>query len=98
MCRHSRPVLARRLYQLTSPQLHHRALHSALRKAGFIGQHAQTGFNRSPVLADGAAGKIEINEEGSRLLIVPDDIAHEHVKNVIIDWNGSVEARHGEKG
>jgi hypothetical protein len=25
---------------------------------------------------------------------MPDDIAHEHVENVIIDWNGSVEARH----
>ena len=46
------------------------------------------------MLAGGAAGKIKVNQEGGRLLIMPDDIAHEHVENVIIDRNGSVEARH----
>ena len=46
-----------------------------------------------PVLAGGAAGKIEVNEEGRRLLVMPDDVAHEHVENVIINRNGSVKAR-----
>ena len=47
-----------------------------------------------PVLAGGAAGKIKVNEEGRRLLVMPDDVAHEHVENVIINRNGSVKARH----
>jgi hypothetical protein len=72
-------------------------LHCAFGKARFVGQHAQTGFDRLPVLAGSAAGKIKVNEEGRRLLIMPDDIAHEHVEDVIIDRNGSVEARHARK-
>jgi hypothetical protein len=84
--------------QLAMLQLYDRTLYCAFGKAGFIGQHAQTGFDRLPVLAGGAAGKIKVNEEGRRLLIMPDDIAHEYVENVIIDRNGSVEARHARKG
>jgi hypothetical protein len=61
---------------------------------GFIGQHAQASFDRLPVLASRASGKIKINEESSRLLIVPDDIAHEDIEHVIIDWHRSLETRH----
>ena len=88
---------ARGFYQLPILQLRNRTLHCALGKASFIGQHAQTGFDRLPVLTGGAAGKIKVTEEGRRLLIMPDDIAHEYVENVIIDRNGSVEARHARK-
>ena len=94
MDRHGGAVCARGLDQLPIVQLRNRTLHCAFGKAGFIGQHAQTGFDRLPVLAGGATGKIKVNEESSRLLVMPDDIAHEHVENVIIDWNGSAEARH----
>lgn len=94
MYRHSGAVRARGFHQLPIVQLRHRTLHCAFGKAGFIGQRAQAGFDRLPVLAGGAAGKIKVNEEGRRLLVVPDDIAHEHVENVIIDWHGSVKARH----
>ena len=94
MYRHGGPVRARGFYQLPILQLHDGTLHGAFGQAGFIGQHAQAGFDRLPVLACSAAGKIKVNQKGSRLLIMPDDIAHEHVENVIIDWNGSVEARH----
>jgi len=98
MGRHRSPMSVRRLYQLAEVQRRKRALHGAFGQAGFIGQHAQTGFDRLPVLACSAASKIRVNQKGSRLLIMPDDIAHEHVENVIIDWNGSVEARHGREG
>jgi hypothetical protein len=30
------------------------------------------------------------------LLIVPDQIAHQDVENVVVDGNGLFEARHGE--
>lgn len=94
MCRHGGPVRARCFHQLPILQRQHRPLHGALGKAGFISKHAQAGFDRLPVLAGGAAGKVKVNQEGSRLLIMPDDIAHHYVENVIIDWNGSAEARH----
>jgi len=80
--------------QLAMLQLYDRTLYCAFGKAGFIGQHAQAGFDRLPVSAGGAAGEIQINQEGCRLLIMADDIAHEHVENVIINRNGSVKARH----
>ena len=86
MGRHRSPMSARRLYQLAEVQRRNRTLHCAFGKAGFIGQHAEAGFDRLPVLAGGAAGKVEINQEGRRLLLMPDDVAHEHVENVIIDW------------
>ena len=81
-------------YQLPILQRRDRSLHCAFGKAGFIGQHAQAGFDGLPVLSGGAAEKIKVNQVGSQLLIMPDDIAHEHVKHVIIDWNRSVKARH----
>jgi len=94
MYRHSGAVRARGFHQLPIVQLRERTLHCAFGKASFISQHAQARFNRLPMLAGGAAGKIKVNEEGRRLLVMPDDIAHEHVENVIIDWHGSVKARH----
>ena len=94
MGRHRSPMSVRRLYQLAEVQRRKRALHGAFGQAGFIGQHAQAGFDRLPVLACSAAGKIKVNQKGSRLLIMPDDIAHEHVENVIIDRNGSLKASH----
>ncbi len=90
-------VGARGFYQLPILQSDNGALHRAFGQTGFIGQHAQTGFDRSPVLAGGAPGKIKINEKGSRLLIMPHDIAHEDVEHVVIDWHRSVETRHGER-
>ena len=45
-------------------------------------------------MASTAAGKIKVDEECRRLLIVSDDIAHEYVQDVIIDRHSLVEARH----
>ena len=91
---HGGPMRPRGFYQLPILQSGDSALHRAFGQTGFIGQHPQAGFDRSPMLAGGASRKIKINEEGGRLLIVPDDIAHEHVENIIVDWNSSVKARH----
>jgi len=91
---HGGAVCARGSYQLSILQLRDRSLHCAFGKAGLVCEHAQAGFDRLPALAGGAAGKIKVNQEGRRLLIMPDDIAHEHVENVIIDRNGSLKASH----
>ncbi len=94
MGRHRGPMSARGLYQLAKLQRHKGALHRAFGKAGFIGQHAQASIDRSPALASGAARKVKIDEECRRLLIVSDNIAQEHVQDVIIDRHGLMEARH----
>lgn len=70
------------------------ALDCAFAQTSFIGQHAQAGIDRLPALASGASGKIKIDEECRRLLIVSDDIAHQHIQNVIIDRHGLMETRH----
>jgi hypothetical protein len=41
-----------------------------------------------------SAIEIKIDQESARLLIVPHQIAHQNIENVVIDWNSSVEARH----
>ena len=87
-------MIARCLDQLTELQRCDGGLHRAFGKAGFSGEHAETGFDRLPALADSPAGKIKIEEECRRLLIMSDDIAHEHIQDVIIDGHGLVEARH----
>jgi hypothetical protein len=85
---------ARCLHQLAEMQRGKGALHCAFGQASFIGQHAQAGFDRLPALASSAPGKKKINQECGRLLIVSDNIAHEHIQNVIIDRHGLMEARH----
>jgi hypothetical protein len=37
---------------------------------------------------------MEINEVGGGLLIVSDQVAHQHVEDVVVNGNGSFEARH----
>ena len=94
MGRHRGPMSARCFHQLAKLQRRQSVLHCTLGKPGFVGQNAQAGIDRSPALASSAAGKIEIDEECRRLLIVSDNIAHEHIQNVIIDRHGLMEARH----
>ena len=95
MGRHGGAMIARCLYELAELQGHECGLHRTFGKPGFVGQHAQACFDRLPALTSGAAGKKQIDEERGRLLIVSDDIAHEHVENVIIDRHGLAKARHG---
>lgn|GEM_PF-3178784 len=95
MGRHGGAMIARCLYELAELQRHECGLHRTFGKPGFIGQHAQTRSDRVPSLTGSAAGKIQVNKKGRGLLIVSDDIAHEHVENVIIDRHGLAKARHG---
>ena len=87
---------ARCLHQLAEMQGSEGALDCTFGQAGFFGQHAQTGVYRSPALANGAPGKIKIDEECRRLLIMSDDIAHQDIEDVVIDLNCLTEAGHVE--
>lgn len=65
----------------------------AFGKAGGIGDSAYTGANRAPFVSCNLAVKMQINQVGSQLLVVADQIAHEHVEDIIVDGNGLLEAR-----
>ena len=80
-------VVARRFDQLSTAQILERALHSALGKAGRFRKRAQTRGHRSPFRARRLAVEMQINEIRGRLSIMPDDIAHQDVEDVIVDWN-----------
>ena len=94
MGRHRSGVSARCLHQLAEMQGSEGALDGTFGQAGFFGQHAQAGIDRLPALASGAPGKIKIDEECRRLLIMSDDIAHQDIEDVVIDRHGLMEARH----
>jgi len=37
---------------------------------------------------------VQVNHKRRRLLIVPDQIAHQHIENVIVDGYGAFKTRH----
>jgi len=39
------------------------------------------------------AVKVQVNDKRGGLLIVPDQIAHEHIQDVIVDGNSAFETR-----
>ncbi len=45
----------------------------------------------------GRAVDVQKNQECRRLLVVADEVRHQDIKDVIVDRNGLVKARHPEK-
>jgi hypothetical protein len=95
------PVLRHRGYvifggpdQLTPAQFFDRNLHRAFRKACGLCDHAKAGCNRSPLLPLSLAVEIEIYQKSGGLVIVTNQIAHQHIQNIIVDWNGFAKSRH----
>jgi hypothetical protein len=94
MLRHGGGVVARRPDQLPAPQELERRLHGAFGEACFFGQHAQTGGDRFPSLPRRPAVKVKVNEIRRRLPIVPNDVAHQDVEDVVIDRDRFAKSRH----
>jgi hypothetical protein len=69
-------------------------LDCAFGEAGRVGKRSYTRGNRSPFLTRSLSVKIQIDQIGGWLLIVPDQVAHQDVENVVVDGNGLFEARH----
>ncbi len=97
MARSSSDVSAGGENQFAATQTHERRLYSALRQARCVGNHTKTCRHRFPSLPRSLAVKIQINQISGRLLIVPDQIAHQHVEHVIVYGNGLFETRHNGK-
>jgi len=73
-----------------------RRMHGAFGESGCIGNCAHTGADGAPFASSGLDIKVQINQVGGRLLIVANQIAHEHIEHVIVDRNGAFETRHRE--
>jgi len=73
-----------------------RRVDGAFGESGCVCDRAHTGADRAPFASRGLAIKVQINQVGSRLLIVADQIAHEDIEHVIVDRNGAFETRHRE--
>ena len=54
---------------------------------------ANTGANVAPFISYGLAVKMQVNHKRGRLLIVPDQITHQHIQHVIVDGNSAFETR-----
>ena len=53
---------------------------------------AHTGVNVAPFISGSLAVKVQVHHERGGLLIVPDQITHQHIKNVNVDWNAVFES------
>ena len=62
-----------------------------------VGDCAHTGADAAPFISGCLAVEVQVNHERGGLLIVPDQIAHQHIENVIIDGNALSETRHRER-
>jgi hypothetical protein len=62
-----------------------------------VGDCADTGADRSPFVSRSLTVEVQVNHERGRLLIVPDQIAHQDIENVIVDGKALSETRHRER-
>ena len=82
--------------QFAATQRCERDLDCAFGKTGRVGKRAETRDDPSPFGPRSLSVKIQINQISGWLLIVPDQIAHQDVENVVVDGNGLFKARHGK--
>ena len=96
MARSGSDMIGSRRDELSTPQMCKRRVGSAFGESGCVCDRAHTGADGAPFASSGLAIKVQINQVGGRLLIVADQIAHEHIEHVIVDRNGAFETRHRE--
>lgn len=80
--------------QLAAAQAFERKLNGTFGKAGSVGKSPQTHRERFPFLPHGLAIKININQIGGWMLVVTNQIVHQHIDHVIVDRNGSFQTGH----
>ena len=68
-------------------------MHGAFGESSCVGDRAHTGADVAPFVSCGLAVKVHVNHKRGGLLIMPDQIAHEHIQNVIVNEDGAFEAR-----
>ena len=94
MLRHGGGVIPRRPDQLAATQQFERSLDRTFREARLIGKHSQARRDRAPSGSRSAPVEKQVDEIGRRLAIVPDNVAHQDVEDVIVDRNCFPKPRH----
>ena len=74
-----------------------RGVDGAFGESCCVGDCAHTGADAAPFVSGCLAVKVQVNHERGGLLIVSDQIAHQHIQDVIVDGNGLSETRHRER-
>lgn len=84
-------MFRRRGNQLSPPQMCECGVDRAFGKPGGIGNRAYTGPDVTPFSACSLTEEVEVNDKRGRFLIVPDQIAHQHIEHVIVEGDGAFE-------
>ena len=74
-----------------------RCVNGAFRQSSSISDRSNARWNTFPAAPNSLAVEMQINQIGGGLLIVSDQVAHQHVKNVVVNGNGFFKARHSKK-
>jgi hypothetical protein len=93
VARSSGRVIGSRRNQLPTPQMCERRMDGAFGESGCVGDRAHAGANVAPSISCGLTVKVEVNYKRRWLLIVPDQITHQHIQQIIVDRNEAFEAR-----
>jgi len=83
--------------QFAAAQILQRGLDGALGKAGRFRERAQTRGHRFPFAAGRLTVEMQVNKIRGRLSIVPDDVTHQDINDVVVDRNGCAKAGHKER-
>ena len=97
MARRSGDMIGRGRDKLSVPQMCKRRMHGAFGESGCLGDCADTSVDAAPFVSCGLAVKVHVNHKRGRLLVVPDQIAHQHIQHVIVNGNGPFETRHRKR-
>lgn len=81
-------------YQLPTFKSRDRLLDRTARKSGFVGELAQSDRDRTPLRPDRSSIQEKEHEKGRGVLIVPHEIAHEDVDDVLVDRNARSKSWH----
>jgi len=73
--------------------MYERGVDGAFGESGCVGDRAYAGADIAPFVSCSLSIKVEVNHKRGRPLIVPDQIAHEHIQDVIVDGNSTFETR-----
>jgi hypothetical protein len=77
--------------------MYKRSVNGAFGKSSCVSDCAHTGTDVAPSVSGSLAVKVQVNDIRGWLLIVPDQIAHQHIQNVIVDGNGLSKTRHNQE-
>ena len=73
-----------------------RRVNGAFGESCCVRDGAHTGVNVAPFISCGLAVKMQVNHKRGGLLIVPDQITHQHIENVSVDGNAVFESEISE--